>query len=170
VGWWNGSRLLFLGLGDGSKSSSRFGEQSAGMRGVSCTSVHFCEAVGFTLAGSGLTAAEAITWNGRRWGRPTGPPAQWFELSAVSCVAAGDCVALDGGNNDTGNPNAFDRLSAGRWESDKHDPGVGQINANGSANDQVNAVWCRSLASCVTVGVQRNDGALVGPIAAAGDL
>jgi hypothetical protein len=159
VGWWNGSRLSFLGLGDGSNSGP-FGESSAAMDGVSCTSVHFCEAVGASnVAETGDAAPEAITWNGSSWGPPTGPPAQEGSLGPVSCVAAGDCVAIDG----IGDAAHFERLSAGRWESDAHDPGIGQSNF-------ANAVWCRSLARCVTVGVHQDANSDLGPMAAAGDL
>lgn len=170
VGWWNGSRLSFLGLGDGSFASSRGGEAAAAMSGVSCTSVHFCEAVGATQTNTfNPSAAEAITWNGRRWGPPTGPPAQDGDLNAVSCVAAGDCVAIDGGGMGTGG--YFERLSAGSWESDAQDPGVPQISNNDAPWDSANAVWCGSLASCVTVGVHlEGSDVVVGPMAAAGDL
>jgi hypothetical protein len=153
VGWWNGSRLSFLGLGDFQNNPEGPG---AAMNGVSCTSVHFCEAVGFSWGSEG----EAITWNGHSWGPLTGLPLLTdIERSAVSCVAAGDCVAL--GQSD---PNIFPRFSAGRWESAAHDPGVGGFNS-------ANAVWCGSLASCVTVGVHQDDNADdLGPMAAAGNL
>lgn len=177
VGWWNGSRLSFLGLGDGSFSSARMHDQSAAMSGVSCTSVHFCEAVGASFGGRnpngniiGDTTPEAITWNGSRWGPPTGPPAGYSELGAVSCVAAGDCVAIDGNTYAGNTPTAFDRLSAGRWEGVENEPGVGHLNPNDLIIDWTNAVWCRSLTSCVTVGFQSVNGVVEGPMAAAGDL
>lgn len=191
VGWWNGSRLSFRGLGDGSFGSSppradhgrepnraphdpdlNGGVQPsvAAMTGVSCSSVRFCEAVGATqqdlLSGR---VAEAITWNGRKWGPPAGPAAagpdaQGGLLDAVSCVAADDCVAIDDGT-------WFERFSAGTWESDQHDPGLPQENWTAAPFDSANGVWCGSLASCVTVGVHVVGSRVPGgPMAAAGDL
>jgi hypothetical protein len=171
VGWWNGSGLSFLALGFASFGSTPSGGTLAAMNGVSCTSVHFCQAVGFSSAFAEDQIPQAITWNGRAWGQPTDPPAaqgprgrQQPVMGAVSCVAAGDCVALDGFTGGDG-ADYFDRLSAGRWESATHDPSViGEWN-------EADAVWCRSLARCVTVGVHLSPivGDL-GPMAAAGEV
>lgn len=164
VGWWNGSSIAFLGLRDGTVSGNPDQQQQGAMNGVSCTSVHFCEAVGsVTPDYFDSPWSEAITWNGSSWGRETAPPGVANPLVAVSCVSAGDCGAID----QSGDPPYFERLRAGRWESEGRDPGFGFTNL-------VDGVWCQSLTSCVTVGVhqlgQDNNFQDLGPMAAAGDL
>lgn len=105
VRWWNGSKLSFLGLWDGSLGSSRGGGEQASMAEVSCTSVRFCEAVG---------RLGVISSSGSRWGRLTSPPEVEGTSVAVSCVAAGECVVIQ---PEGGQGTGFDRLSAGRRES-----------------------------------------------------
>src|SRR6516225_6950356 len=66
--------------------------ERAGLSGVSCTSTHFCEAVGFSAAAPG---AGAIRWNGTSWTAQAVQGAA--NLSSVSCASASFCEAVGGG-------------------------------------------------------------------------
>ena len=86
---WNGTSWKIQATPNPAQAVS--GER-AGLSGVSCTSTHFCEAVGFSAAAPG---AGAIRWNGTSWTAQAVPGAA--NLSSVSCASASFCEAVGGG-------------------------------------------------------------------------
>jgi len=90
---WDGSTWSVLGSPTG-----------GGISGISCSSVHFCMAVGVTNVENGgphlgeFSLAEV--WRGAKWAVVTSPPpppgipAYESELTSVSCTSRNSCVAV----------------------------------------------------------------------------
>jgi hypothetical protein len=76
------------------------------MNGVSCVSASFCEAVGFTAAGTA-----AWDWNGTSWTAQTVPGTSG--LQSVSCTSAAFCMAVaDNGATASWNGTAWSQSAA----------------------------------------------------------
>lgn len=104
--------------------------------GVSCTSEHFCMAVGFSYTGPDPIYESLVeTWNGRNWSVGTDPDIG--ELTGVSCVSSSDCTVTGANQLATWNGTA--------WT-------VPSITLG--ANDSLTAVTCESASQCVAVGQQ----------------
>ena len=75
------------------------------LSGVSCATVRFCVAVGYTRATphDPNTGALLERWNGTSWARQKAPSAAGAILSAVSCPARAYCLAVGGRFGGNGN-------------------------------------------------------------------
>lgn len=74
--------------------------------GVSCSGARDCVAVGYGNAGSGNIVSLIERWDGERWTRDPSPnprttpsSGQEVDLTAVSCAAPTDCVAIGSYSN-----------------------------------------------------------------------
>jgi hypothetical protein len=101
----------------------------ATMRGVSCVSARFCEAVGFSAATPG---PGAWIWNGTSWTAQVVPGSD--SLLSVSCTSADFCLAVGGNATETWNGSA--------WSQQAAVPGF----------SAANSVSCASASSCEAVG------------------
>ncbi len=100
------------------------------LRGVSCVSAKFCEAVGFSAAGPG---PGAWTWNGTSWTAQSVPGSSF--LQSVSCTSADFCLAA-GGNGEA------ETWNGTTWSQQ----------ADISGFSSANSVSCISPRSCEAVG------------------
>ena len=136
------------------------GATASPLDGVSCPAADFCVAVGYARFAHPQAAFDALaeTWNGTSWTRALVPmPAGASEpsLAAVSCPAAGVCVAV--GNyidSKTGQYRPLaERLAGHTWSvvpaPDPH---------GASGNSEFTGIDCAAPASCEAVGnVSYND-------------
>jgi hypothetical protein len=109
---WNGKQLRRLVVPAPASGAS------AELGGLSCASQTSCVAVGNFTVGKGPLRGYAATWNGQSWKVRTMPaiPGQRRSfLQAVSCPAAGRCVAV--GESLAPGTHAFSELLAGgKWK------------------------------------------------------
>ncbi|HET9051280.1 MAG TPA: hypothetical protein VFO60_06215 [Candidatus Dormibacteraeota bacterium] len=104
VGVWLTQGLGSVSIVTASSTKSTPNPSQAQLRGVSCVSASFCEAVGvYRNNGSGFYVTLAEMWNGKAWAlqsppSPAGSSATY--LNSVSCISASLCEAV--GNADTG--------------------------------------------------------------------
>lgn len=89
---WNGTAWKIQSLPQPAEASDSV---RADLRGVSCTSATFCEAVGYSAATPG---AGAWVWNGTSW---TAQAITGSVLTAVSCASADFCTAVTSGGDAT---------------------------------------------------------------------
>ena len=116
------------------------------LTGVTCTSPHMCEAVGFAAKGN-REVPLAERWNGATWRIQPAPARSGFSqnvLSGVACSAADSCVAVGG----SAKPPRFDTL-AELWNGVKWSI---QTTPNPSTFNELNAVSCPSRNDCMAVG------------------
>ncbi len=136
------------------------GATASPLAGVSCPAAGFCVAVGYARYAHPQAAFDALaeTWNGTSWSRDVLPvPAGASEpsLAAVSCQAAGVCVAVGNyidSKTDQYRPLA-ERLDGHTWSVvPAPDP------RGASGNSEFTGIDCAALASCEAVGnVSYND-------------
>jgi hypothetical protein len=130
-------------------SSQVAGNGGLGLRGIACTGVGACVAVGTystaTVAGLPLIATLAAG----SWTAAAGPlPADTSYpsgggLEQVSCPAAGSCVAI-GEYSSTSNDALVDTLANGSWTSP-----VSGLHAPAGIIANIRAIACQSADSCV---------------------
>ncbi len=118
---------------------------------VSCVTAKNCLAVGITWGTRTKPSSPlAETWNGKTW-RTVGVTlprgATGGGLSGVSCVTAGRCVAV-GGYGTGGSSSEY--ALADVWNGRAWTPA--RLPAAGGASTSLDAVSCRSAASCVAAG------------------
>jgi hypothetical protein len=124
---WNGTSWKIQATPDPAQVT---GGEHADMRGVSCVSADFCEAVGFSAA---VPGPGAWTWNGTAWTAQAVPGSSY--LQSVSCTSATFCLAVGGsGEAEAWNGSAWSQL-----------PAIPGFNSASS-------VSCVSATSCETVG------------------
>ncbi len=119
-------------------------------------------AAGVGLAGSGAGAA-APTWVVVPSANPPGPPQA--SLAAVSCPAAGQCVAVGQDENPSALTVPLAEVSAnGTWsEAAAPPPPAGAVTSG------LNGVWCGSATSCMAVGSSTGSSGAVAPLAESWD-
>ena len=136
---WNGLRWTWQPFPVPANSSG------AGLTAVSCTSAHFCEAVGSyfdNTAGTNVTLA--ATWDGTSWSlQPTPTPGgfSFEQFNTVSCASPTFCEAWASGN--AGNPGV---TLAEQWDGSSWQLQTVPSNAT------VNSVSCASRTFCEAVG------------------
>ena len=143
---WNGSAW-------GAISAAPVGTY-AQLEGVSCTTIHACEAVGLTFpsgtSGFSVPLAEALTGTSAAVQRVPAPPQNAGSgLHSVSCDASLNCVAV--GNRDDGHGEktlTYHRAAGGAW-STILSPNAG----DGAGEDNLFGVSCVHFNSCVAAGV-----------------
>jgi hypothetical protein len=76
-------------------TSAEWDEPSA-LSGISCPSATFCSAVGYYVDFKGVQHTLAESWHGTNWSVNNSPAVSGSspELSSVSCVFSGDCMAV----------------------------------------------------------------------------
>jgi hypothetical protein len=130
---------------------------AAGLSGVSCVSVGNCVAVGSYGDGSGRQFAMAASETGGIFGRATQvsfPPNVYTHaygtLFGVSCTSVGNCVAVGGYNDSSGNNQAM--------EATETDGVFGQAFEVSPplAQAYLAGVSCTSTGNCVAVGSYRD--------------
>src|SRR5271165_543193 len=139
--------------------------QFANTFSISCLSVASCVAVGEYEDSSANYAGLIEALSGGTWTATQAPePAnagndagfdQYAVVNAVTCPAAGTCVAV-GVYWDTnfGNDPLVDTLSGGTWTATEAPVPAGAANnGTGGVNDNLSSVSCPAVGSCVAVGV-----------------
>jgi hypothetical protein len=141
---WAGAGVAHAGAGDHRVIRKAMPVAPPGERyfnGVSCTSAIRCMAVGGSSGEAG-TFPLAESWNGVSW-RDVAAAGRGLDLSAVSCPAAGLCLAAGG-------------IGVERWN------GVGFKLLAAAAKVPVprfRSISCTSASFCVAVGTQAGSGA-----------
>lgn len=125
--------------------------QSVTVAGVSCTSAASCVAAGdYSYGASALPSSSyrdrtlAERWNGRTWRLlPSANVSRTDRLTAVSCVAPGNCTAV--GSSAQQYPLA-EHWNGTAWRVEP------MARPGGAGYTQLTAVSCASAGFCVTVG------------------
>jgi hypothetical protein len=125
---WNGASWKVQVTPNPARASGGVRER---LSGVSCVSVHFCEAVGSSGSAAGGAGAEA--WNGSSWKVQAVPGTAG--LTAVSCTSAKFCMAAGG----SGQVNIWDGTS---WSAQSSAPHFTSLSS----------VSCASAQFCEAVG------------------
>jgi hypothetical protein len=151
---WSGASWVVQPVPQPSRTTKRVSALNA----VSCWSARGCVAVGGFFPSCCEMKAFAEEWNGSRWRvqRHVGPRVSpGYQLSGVSCPAAGRCVAVGDGSVGSGNVVSLVELWDGRrWIRDaspnpKTTPSSGQ-------DVSLTAVSCANRADCVAIGSYSN--------------
>jgi hypothetical protein len=124
---WNGTQWTIQATPEPAQASNGV---RAIMRGVSCVSADFCEAVGFS---AGVPGASAWIWDGNSWTAQAVPGVDG--LASVSCTSADFCLAAGGGGE------------TATWDGSawSQQPAIAGFSA-------VNSVSCASASFCEAVG------------------
>jgi hypothetical protein len=119
------------------------------LAGVSCAAADACTAVGYYYP-SGNTVPLAERWNGEAWkiqASPVPAGSAAGDFAAVSCTAAGACVAVGNSVLSTGRELALAESWNGKtWRI------VPTPNPSGAQAVFLNGVSCTSASACVAVG------------------
>jgi hypothetical protein len=111
------------------------------LSGISCTSTHYCIAVGTAhMNGLGVGTAQALAWNGRGWQVLPTPGRAGSSLAGIDCLSARRCVAV--GSVGSGRETLAMRWNGRNWRRlamPSHDGGL-------------HAVSCTSRTRCMAVG------------------
>ncbi len=160
------------------------GNQGAQLTGVSCASRDFCVAVGSYQDADGFTWGLIDTYSGNQWSATAAPePAsnaagngpgddstnsnEDEQLSAVSCVAPGSCVAVGDYEDSAGfDWGVIETLAGGTWSAiSAPEPATnaagqapGDEATNGDEQASLVAVSCAAAGSCTAVGSYRDAG------------
>jgi hypothetical protein len=114
------------------------------LSGVSCTGIHFCEAVGYLGDDAGFFTF-VDTWNGSNWMEPATGMIEGASLASVSCASKSDCVAAGYDGITTGRLQTLIERWDGKWsETPTPDHGTG--------TNQLNGVSCFKAPDCAAVG------------------
>jgi hypothetical protein len=137
---WNGSAWSIL-----PSPSVRFSNDLAS---VSCASASSCTAVGSYVSGANVgTATFVESWNGKTWSfvpSPTGPSDTY--LTGVSCVSATSCTAVGVFSGDSGvSQTLVESWNGSTWS-------IPSSPDQGSGNNTLAGVSCRSMSFCIAVG------------------
>jgi hypothetical protein len=130
---------------------------------VSCRSAGNCAAGGDYKDGAGHTQAFVVSETNGTWGRAIEVPGSGAlnsggdaSVGSVSCVSAGNCVAVGGYKDGAGHDQAFVvRETNGTWGSAIEVPGSGALNSGGLAYAE--SVSCTVAGYCA-VGGSYTDG------------
>jgi hypothetical protein len=146
---WNGSTWKLQTM------PSPSGALNADIRGVSCTSVTSCTAVGDVENSGGVEQPLAEHWNGSTWAiqaTPVPSGAEESGLNAVSCTSVSNCIAV-GSLSGTA---SYIAVMAEHWNGRTWTV-QDVINPNGASPssdtaDELDGVSCTSATSCIAVG------------------
>jgi hypothetical protein len=140
---WNGSKWSITPSPNGS------GADADQLLGVSCTSASSCTAVGQygTAAGGSDVFTLAESWNGKSWSVVSSPNGPYqTSLTGVSCVSAKSCTAVGWYNTGTGaDATLAESFNGSTWS-------VVSSPDQGTGNNQLSGISCRSASSCSAVG------------------
>lgn len=149
---------------DGSKWSVVPSPTGGGIGGISCSSAHFCMAVGVTNVPNGGPhqgeTALAEVWRGAKWSVVTGPrppagvPAYDASVGSVSCTSRNSCLAV-GSHSESGSPRTETLIESWdglRW-SVNYSPSPGGLPGGLNA---LSGVSCSAVGGslCVAVGYE----------------
>ncbi|HEX9034036.1 MAG TPA: hypothetical protein VF834_19515, partial [Streptosporangiaceae bacterium] len=132
------------------------GSTSASLRGVSCVTAAFCEAVGSYSDNSGDTLDVAASWNGQSWALQSTPPlagVPFASLNAVSCAAVTACEA--GGDFSFTTSQTQYVPVAEHWNGASWSPQHAAA-APGATSNALTGVSCVSAAFCEAVGSRQD--------------
>jgi hypothetical protein len=90
---WNGTAWSIVASAAPGKNANR----SSVLHGLSCGKAGECLAVGYRQRASGTFATLTERWTGQRWvvlGSPSPSGSIYSDLSAISCIHAGECLAV----------------------------------------------------------------------------
>lgn len=111
------------------------------LSGISCTSTHYCIAVGTAhMNGVGVGTPQALAWNGRGWQVLPTPGRTGSSLSGIDCLSARRCVAV-------GSLGSGQETLAVRWNG-RHWRRLAMPSHDGA----LRAVSCTSRTRCMAVG------------------
>jgi hypothetical protein len=113
------------------------------LSGVSCTSTHYCIAVGAEdVSRLGVGTSLAVAWNGRGWQvLPTPPAGQaGSDLAGIDCLNAQRCIAV--GSIGNGTTTLAERWNGRNWHR----------MSMPSHDGALHAVSCTSAKHCMAVG------------------
>jgi hypothetical protein len=116
------------------------------VRGVSCTSVSSCVAVGRYSPTFGLSAGLAEVWNGEKWSVQHTADVLNPELRGVSCTGPSVCMAVGTRLGGEGGVTLAERWTGGEWYV------VSTPNPANGYGIELLGISCVSGASCVAVG------------------
>jgi hypothetical protein len=143
--FWNGRKWSETTLATPS------GSKGAWLYGVSCTRSKTCVAVGGRRLDSGKITPLAETWTAAtgRW-RAAFPAAAGSEpdLGGVSCVSAGNCLAVGGGDEPTAATSSFSDSWNGKSWKDEQFPAP--LSGGREASEGVE-VSCLSATQCIAI-------------------
>ena len=139
-------------------ANARTGLPGAFLRGVSCSSVGNCTAVGGYVDSSGNNQAMTATETSGTWAQATEVTAPANaqanpigSLGGVSCSSAGNCTATGGYADSSGNNQAMTATeTSGVWAQATEVTAPANAQANPSAS--LNAVSCSSVGNCTATG------------------
>ncbi len=124
------------------------------LHAVSCTSPHFCIAVGENEpGGTGLDQTLVETYNGSAWSITSSPntsTSQLNRLGGISCASPTSCVAVGDYFNGTANQTLVETFDGSTWSI------ASSPNTSTSQSNVLTGVSCTSPTSCVAVGTSRN--------------
>jgi hypothetical protein len=126
----------------------RMEPQASDLTGVSCPAPDHCVAVGYYTNASGSSPLAEL-WNGKNWSiAPAPSPAgtQTASLTAVSCVAANNCVAVGSSLNGSDTVTLAEAWNGAHWSI------VPTPNVTGAQASVLSAVSCPAAGHCVAVG------------------
>jgi hypothetical protein len=131
---------------------------------VSCPSAGNCAAGGFYKDASGQTQAFVVSETNGAWGTAIEVPGSGAlnaggdaSVGTVSCISAGDCVAVGGYRDGAGNHQAFVvRETNGTWGNAIEVPGSGALNSGGIAFAE--SVSCTATGYCAVAGSYTDGG------------
>lgn len=127
------------------------------LRHVSCTSLSFCVALGYTATGGAPTSVFAEAWNGNKWSHEEIPHVPGLaDWSGVSCVSAAWCVAVGSTYYPPNDYPVAQIRQNGAW-SNAQLPPLSQPTKRFTGND-LRGVSCASAAICVVVGSDPDGG------------
>lgn len=138
-------------------------DSSDGLNGVSCVSTAACNAVGSYENAVGELLPMAVWWNGAGWSLLAAPslPSGSTEGGAlgVSCLSSSACMAVGGGDNESGITQPFaDWWDGSGWSVES------LPSPAGSTVTGLQSVSCTSSSACTAVGAY-SGGGLVRPLA-----
>ena len=120
----------------------------SGLYGVSCPTLNNCVAVGF-YTNTSVTGPLTELWNGKAWSivpAPIPPGREVAILTSVSCVAAGNCVAVGSSYNGTDNFTLAEQWNGTHWSV------MPTSNVTGAQSTVLSAVSCAAAGHCAAVG------------------
>lgn len=150
---WNGAKWKVQ------PTRNPFRSADTGLTGVSCTSAHECEAVGFSTNSSGDHKTLAESWNGAKWAVHATPnPSGSFSsmLGAVSCTSAGACEAVGSYVKTV----AHNKTLAEVWNGAKWAVQASP-NPSGSLTSVLTGVSCTRARACEAVGFNESNSGLL---------
>ncbi len=126
------------------------GAEESILRGVSCSSMAACTAVGYYKNSSGTEVTLAERWNGTGWviqltSNPSGATAS--ELLGVSCSSSTACVATGRNHNSSGiGVTLAERWNGTEWTLQS------TPNPSGATESELRGVSCTSTTTCTAIG------------------